>query len=127
VIERKDLPWLQGKTLLLEGDSVDRNNADYFCEFASAMVHDIPIDNLLVTTSNGSHYIAPTQYMKICRVDEYDFELIIFSHFGLEEADIWGYEKPTLVDERISLLKPMFESHGRKPDMILLSSGYSPF
>src|SRR6202035_6181226 len=31
VIDRKPLPWLKSRTLLMIGDSVDRNNLNFFC------------------------------------------------------------------------------------------------
>jgi hypothetical protein len=130
LIERKALPWLQGKTLLLVGDSVDRNNMDFFCKMVSGELIARAFDNLVVTTSNGSHYIAPTEeaQLLICRVEEYDYEIVTFSHWGLEEADVWVRvkERPRQLEERIPFLKTIFESYERKPDMILLASGYSP-
>jgi len=129
VIERKALPWLQGKTLLLVGDSMDRNNLHFFCEMVSGRLITRASDNLVVTASNGSHYIAPTfeTQLLICRVEEYDFEMVTYPHFGLEEADVWvgAQERPRQLEERIPFLKTIFESYERKPDMILLASGYS--
>jgi hypothetical protein len=131
VIERKALPWLQGKTLLLVGDSVERNNLQFFCEMVSGSLIARAFDNLVVTTSNGSHYIAPTEETRllICRVEEYDFEIVTYPHWGLQEADVFaqGRERPRQLEERIPFVKTIFESYERKPDMLLLASGYSPF
>ena len=86
-------------------------------------------DNLVVTTSNGSHYIAPTEETRllICRVEGYDFEIVTYPHWGLQEADVFakGRERPRQLEERIPFVKTIFESYERKPDMILLASGYS--
>jgi hypothetical protein len=64
---------------------------------------------------------------RICRVDEYDFEVIMFFHYGMQDKEIWTeknvYTPPGLIEERIPLLKPLLEDYGRKPDMILLASG----
>jgi len=127
VIERKALPWLQGKTLLLVGDSVERNNLQFFCEMVSGSLIARAFDNLVVTTSNGSHYIAPTEETRllICRVEEYDFEIVTYPHWGLQEADVFaqGRERPRQLEERIPFVKTIFESYERKPDMLLLASG----
>src|SRR5947207_2833659 len=127
VLERKPLPWLQGKTFLLVGDSVDRNAVNYFFELVnSSGQYERTWDNIIVTARDGSQYEAPTQHLRICRVDEYNFEMVMFFHYGLEDADVYAersVDLPRLLDERIPLLKTLIEFYGRTPDMISITSG----
>jgi hypothetical protein len=64
---------------------------------------------------------------RICRIDEYDFEIINFFHFGLFETELWEekrvYTPPGVMEQRIPMLKKLMEDYGREPDMILLASG----
>jgi hypothetical protein len=131
IIDRRPLPWLQGKTLLLVGDSVDRNNGRFFCEWAnSTNVRITSFTNLSASANEEGleeHYRVLTQ-PRVCRIDDYDFEIITFFHYGVEESDIWNdhhtYIPPGILELRINnLLKPMFENYHRKPDMIILNSG----
>jgi hypothetical protein len=136
VIDRKPLPWLQGKTLLMVGDSVDRNNLRFFCELANS-------SNTRVTTMTnfteeylGDTVLEPWNHdprdltrPRICRIDEYDFEIVMFFHYGLQDEEIWAekevYTAPGVMEKRIPLLKTLFEDYGRHPDMVLLGSGIS--
>ncbi len=136
VIDRKPLPWLQGRTLLMVGDSVDRNNLRFFCELAGS-------ENMRVTSmTNLSEVIMGDTDLepwnidpgdltrpRVCRIDEYDFEIIMFFHYGMQDEEIWTeknvYTPPGLIEKRIPLLKGLMEDYGRKPDMIILASGIS--
>jgi len=64
---------------------------------------------------------------RICRVEEYDFEIINFFHFGMHETEMWTekrvYTAPGIIDKRIPMLKQLMDDYGRQPDMILLASG----
>lgn len=66
---------------------------------------------------------------RVCRIDEYDFEIIMFFHYGMQDEEIWTeknvYTPPGLIEKRIPMLKPLLEDYGRKPDMIILASGIS--
>ena len=64
---------------------------------------------------------------RVCRIEEYDFEIINFFHYGMQDEEIWTeknvYTAPGLIEKRIPLLRGLFNDYGRKPDMILLASG----
>jgi len=134
VIDRKPLPWLQGKTLLMVGDSVDRNNLRFFCELAgSTNMRVTSMSNLsealLGDTDLDPGNIDPGDLTRprVCRVDEYDFEIIMFFHYGMQEEEIWTaknvYTPPGIMEQRVPLVKGLLADYGRRPDMIILGSG----
>jgi hypothetical protein len=63
----------------------------------------------------------------ICRVEDYDFELVSFFHYGMHEEDYFAHKpattRPSLIEERVSILSSIFAQYHRKPDIIILSSG----
>ena len=129
VLQRKPLPWLQDKTLLLIGDSVDRNNLAFFCELLNSSDHmtfiqDITYANITITTSIES-YIAPAQPVSVCRIHEYNFEVIMFWQCGFVDKDIFMDKcyMPRLFPERLPMLIQIFQYNGRVPDIISISSG----
>jgi hypothetical protein len=134
VIDRDPLPFLQNKTLLMIGDSVDRNNLRFFCELVGSW------DTRVTTMANLSEVFMGDTALhpwntdpkdltrpRICRVEEYDFEIINFFHYGLQDEETWTekevYTAPGVIEQRIPLLKQLFEDYGRTPDMIILASG----
>lgn len=134
VIDRDPLPFLHNKTLLMIGDSVDRNNLRFFCELVGSW------DTRVTTMANLSEvFVGDTALHpwntdpkdltrpRICRVEEYDFEIINFFHYGLQDEETWTekevYTAPGVLEQRIPLLKQLFEDYGRSPDMIILASG----
>jgi hypothetical protein len=64
---------------------------------------------------------------RICRIEEYNFEIISYFHYGLEEEEIWRdikiYTPPGLFERRLWILDDMFWYHDRTPDLIILASG----
>jgi hypothetical protein len=134
VIDRKPLPWLQGRTLLMVGDSVDRNNLRFFCELVNSTNMRVTTMENLSEVSFGDTDLDPFNMdpgdltkPRICRIDEYDFEIINFFHYGMLDEEIWTdkavYTPPGTIEKRIPLLRGLFENYGRRPDFILLGSG----
>jgi hypothetical protein len=129
LMDNNSFPWLRGKTLLLIGDSVDRNNAAYLCDFLKGTTRVTSLTNLNEEFSAsergaGSH---PT----VCRLEAHDFEIITFFHYGLHDQaeEIWKYKAtyapPGLFQSRIPLLKTLFATYHRQPNLITLTSGIS--
>lgn len=130
VIDRKPLPWLQGKTLLMVGDSVERNNLRFFCELVnSTNLRTTSLRNLDMGIRPGNTINEPGDITRprVCRIDEYDFEIISFFHYGLHTTEIWTdiqiYTPPEIWERRIWMLDELFWFHDRTPDMVLLASG----
>ena len=130
VIDRKPLPWLQGKTLLMIGDSIERNNLRFFCELVnSTNLRTTHLRNLDEGIQRGNVIKEPCDLTRprVCRIDEYEFEIISYFHYGLQEEDIWEdiqiYTPPGLFDRRVPILEDMFWYHERVPDLIILASG----
>jgi hypothetical protein len=134
VLDRRSLSWLQHKTVLMIGDSVDRNNLNFFCSLVNSSSVRVTSMTNFNETVIGDTDTDPTNKdpgdltkPRICRVEEYDFEIINFFHFGLHEYEMWTekkvYTAPGVYKERIPMLKKLMADYGRQPDMILLASG----
>ena len=130
VLDRKPLPWLQGRTVLLVGDAVERNNLQFFCELVNSTdVMTAPLRNIdsVLRAGNTIKEASDITRPKICRVDEYDLEIISFFHYGMQDKDIWNdkeiYTPPGLLEQRIPILFDLFYDHDRDPDIVLLASG----
>lgn len=127
VIEREPLSWLLHKTLVIIGDSVDRYLTQFFCELTDSDYRRANMTDLdsPVERDDLTFKTSPV----ICRVDYYDFEIISFSHFGMQNdsEDYWsfkkGYTNPGIMDKRIPLIGPLCEKHNRQPDMVIMGSG----
>jgi hypothetical protein len=138
VLASKPLPFMQGKTVLMVGDSIDRNHVEFFCHLVGRRTSLSAADdmtNLTPMTVFGDDIRAVDikfiTHPRVCAIEEYDFELWSFAHYGLSENGSFvdwrpQYTPPALIDERIlHLLKPMWDRYHRKPDMILMNSGTS--
>ncbi len=130
VLDRKPLPWLQGRTVLLVGDAVERNNLQFFCELVNSTdIMTTPLRNLDSVLRTGNTIKEPGDLTRpnICRVEEYDFEIISFFHYGMHDKDIWTdkkiYTPPGLLEKRIRILSELLYDHDREPDIVLLASG----
>lgn len=125
--ERQPQPWLQNKTLLLIGDSVDRYVTQYFCELTDSDYRRLSMTDLDFTNEPDDLRVKTSPV--VCRFDYYDFEIISFSHYGLQNdsEEFWefrpGYTKPGLIENRVPLLAPLLQKHNRQPDMIIMGSG----
>jgi hypothetical protein len=140
VIDRKPLPWLKSRTLLMIGDSVDRNNLNFFCSLVNSTTYPVTLRVTSMTNLSEVHISDsekdPTNkdpgdltLPRVCRVEEYDFEIINFFHYGMHDTELWKekkvYTPPGVIEKRIPMVKPLMADYGRKPDMILLASGTS--
>lgn len=130
VLERKPLPWLKGRTVLLVGDAVERNNLEFFCELVNSTdIKTTALRNIdsVLRPGNAIKEVNDLTLPKICRVKEYDFEIISFFHYGMHDEDIWkdkqGYTPPGLLEKRITLIWEFLYDHDREPDVVLLASG----
>ncbi len=125
--ERQPLSWLRNKTLLVIGDSVDRYATQFFCELVHSEFRRGNMTDLNAPNDPGylSHDTSPVR----CRIDHYDFEIVDFSHYGMQNdsEDFWsfkqGYTAPGLMENRIPLLHDLFGKYNRQPDMIIMGSG----
>jgi len=130
VIDRKPLPWLQGKTLLMIGDSIERNNLRYFCELVnSTNLRTTHLRNLDqgIRLGNTINEHSDLTRPRICRIEEYNFEIISYFNYGMQDEEIWTdlqiYTPPGLFERRIWMMDDLVWNHEREPDIILLASG----
>ncbi|GAA5984878.1 hypothetical protein JCM11641_005449 [Rhodosporidiobolus odoratus] len=139
------LPWLQGKTVLLFGDHVERTHNKDFCRFAGGKF----------ATIGKNHPLSPPRFVNgideklpganqedfdgtrpaVCYLEEYDFMLISVFHFGLanrvefeQESLLYDphFYPPVAVDDRLTrIVVPLLDSLKRPhPDLIEFSSGF---
>jgi hypothetical protein len=68
--------------------------------------------------------IANFSRTRMCRIEEYNLEIINYFFWGLDIApDDKNYNPAGYIERLFGSLKTMFDDYRRKPDMILLSSG----
>lgn len=119
------------------GDSVDRNNLRFFCELVNSTDMRVTTMSNFSEVALGDTDLEPWNYdpgdltkPRICRIEEYDFEIVNFFHYGMQDEEIWTeknvYTPPGIIDKRIPLLKDLFADYGRKPDMVIMASGTYP-
>ena len=130
VLDRKPLPWLKGRTVLLVGDAVERNNLEFFCELVNSTdIRTTPLREAhsVLRPGNTIKEASDLTRPKVCRVEEYDFEIISFFHYGMNDKDIWKdkeiYTPPGLLEQRMPILWDLLYYHDRNPDIVLLASG----
>jgi len=106
---------------------VDRYATQFFCELVNSEYRRANMTDLDAPYEHD--YLSPKTSPVICRIDYYDFEIISFSHFGLQidSDDFWsfkpGYTEPGLMENRIPMLQTLLKKHNRQPDMIIMGSG----
>ncbi|ORY89411.1 hypothetical protein BCR35DRAFT_262402 [Leucosporidium creatinivorum] len=143
--ESLPLPWLQGRTVVLFGDHVERLHNKDFCRFAGGRFVTISADHPLSPPRfvNGIDEKLPganqpnfdSSRPSVCYVEEYDFVLVSVFHFGLANRPEFEREKllldpyfypPVALDDRLShILLPILRSLDRThPDLIEFSSGF---
>ncbi|GAA6016717.1 hypothetical protein JCM11491_000217 [Sporobolomyces phaffii] len=139
------LPWLQGKTVLLFGDHVERNHNKDFCRFAGGQFATIGRDHELSPPRfvNGIDEKLPEKEQEnsdasrpaVCYIPEYDFTILSVFHYGLvnrveiERESL--LEEPTfyppvaLEDRLTHIILPILDSLNRtQPDLIEFSTGF---
>jgi hypothetical protein len=129
VIDRKQLPWLQGKTVLVLGDLVDHRILLYLCRYLvykndGAMFTHWPKFPFNTTSTEEVDSIE----MALCTIKEYDVLLMwIKSYVTFDDDPLnrgWGGPSiPATHEERIPLYKDVLGAFNKKPDMILLGGG----
>jgi len=127
IIDHKYLPFLRGRTVLVVGDSVDRYALDFACQAVTSFeAPPTVLDDFSQPYPNNSDERV-LHMPRICRIHEYDLELIFFFHYGMHETEIWDakptFTSPGIMDNRIPILKTLFDAYPRKPNLILLASG----
>lgn len=124
VLERKPLPWLQGRTVLLVGDSIDRFNLENFCRLVNSSDVRMTMNHDLSDTMPPEPSEANFSKTRICRVEEYDFEIINYFFWGMDvdERDE-GFTPEGPLVSYFEAVEKMFKNSNRWPDLISLSSG----
>ncbi|GAA6060106.1 hypothetical protein JCM10212_003514 [Sporobolomyces blumeae] len=139
------LSWLQGKTVLLFGDHVERNHNKDFCRFAGGKFATIGRDHPLSPPRfvNGIDEKLPGANQEnydgsrpaVCYIAEYDFTVVSVFHFGLANRVEFEHESllydphfypPVAVEDRLThIVLPILDSLNRtRPDLIEFSSGF---
>ncbi|KAM0747644.1 Proteophosphoglycan 5 [Meredithblackwellia eburnea MCA 4105] len=124
-----DFSWMFNKTVLLIGDSVDREHVENFCQLmgleaevvrkthrfapnptpvrsASKSVHSVEKPERL--GKRGFRVVRDAGLPRICYVPKYDFMLASVFHFGLDQEDYWRgsrmpqYSSPGMFEHRLT-------------------------
>jgi len=126
-VEQSPLSFLQGRTVLLIGDSIEWNAYKLFCDlWPTNESNDTElVERLRLQFSED--VISKTQLMdtRVCRVEKYNFELLFLWIVGMTDDEIWKHKgySPASIRARTTLIEMTFRLYPRTPDIVLLGSG----
>lgn len=138
--ETSDLPReLYNRTILLIGDSIDRNNLERSCELVNGEFTVIQPETKLWPQPEilRQEVLTPKQaekslrsYPRTCYIASIDLFLVNVYHFGLDEDEYFvtraSYKPPYKVEDRLrTIAAPLMDRIGRSPDIVTFSSGVS--
>lgn len=129
VVDRKPLPWLQNKTCLLLGDSVDRFNLDHFCVLAGD--HETGwLDPTFQIEEDGHMVETDKPAIRFCFIKEYNFMLVEFlTYIQMEDDWVWPwtmsgrFRRPRMIEQQVPHYKQIMDSLGRSPDLVVTGGG----
>jgi len=128
VIDRKPLPWLNNKTCLFLGDSIERKNLEHFCAFQG--VTTVDSEPTFEVEENGEIVRTDPPVLKTCTIAEYDLMLVQLHFYVRMEEDPWWpwtmkgrYKRPRMLEQRLPWVKQITDQLGRKPDLIVTGGG----
>lgn len=130
------------RTILVIGDSIDRNNVEYSCRLAGGKYTAILPDTIhwpqpaisVSHPADGSQWrpneYSPRSYPAICHIESIDLLLLNVFHFGLDEEEYFTwkdqYGPPYRTDDRVKeIVIPLVQKIGRKVDLVEFASGVS--
>jgi hypothetical protein len=125
----ESLSFMQNKTIILFGDSIERDHVTLFCSLMGKEAEVIKGNHKFAVTGGGGSHDAgkhPEERQKlkkdrsrrialkgmqestlprICYIEELDFMMANLYHFGLDEQDFWkgldSFHPPGSVEERL--------------------------
>lgn len=111
------LNWIKNKTVILFGDSHDRNNVAEFCSQHS-------------TKTSGSRFEVPGGHLKSkCVLPDMNFTLVGWFHYGMAEDEQEWYmgaeARPISVESRLQqLFLPDLKTTTGHPSLLILNSAF---
>ncbi|GBG72899.1 hypothetical protein CBR_g12619 [Chara braunii] len=119
------LPWLVGRTIVLVGDSQDRNAVHDVCLFIGAT------ESMHSWNGSAGSCVAPMGCPRVCRVAAYNLTIMSFFVYGLTQNESIPWTEthkeswePVLIENRLrQLLAPFLCALRLWPDLIVLNSG----
>lgn len=131
----EDIPGLRDKTVVLFGDSVDRELMTYTCDLAGGYVNQTfqdDHDNLWNTTTRPW---APNCFPRICTVPQYNLRMVNYFMYGLDSEGVWSDKSsnfwgPFTWRERFDMFVASYKNtlhRGDSPDVIFFNSGLWDF
>lgn len=118
----EELKWMQNKTMILFGDSIERDHVTLLCSILGREAEVIKGNHKLAVTGGGSSTterratkdrsrrialkgMQESTLPRVCYVEELNFMVANLYHFGLDEQDFWksldSFHPPGSVEERI--------------------------
>ncbi|KAM0749379.1 hypothetical protein T439DRAFT_357730 [Meredithblackwellia eburnea MCA 4105] len=139
----EDFPWLQGRTIALFGDSVEKRATQYICAYLGGEFDIIDPEHPLhpprpVNASNGWDYRFPNEIFKAdmlgvrgspvrCYVASLDLLILLTFHTGLDNTGFWSrmpeqWYHPWLANERVTQVLAPLLSILNRPTVDLISA-----
>lgn len=126
----ESLQWMQNKTIVLFGDSIERDHVTLFCSIIGREAEVIKGNHQFAVTAGGPSHESTTARLeerqklkkdrsrrialkglqestlpRICYIEELNFMVANVYHFGLDEQDFWkgldSFHPPGSVEERL--------------------------
>ncbi|CAD6565265.1 MAG: hypothetical protein CYPHOPRED_005355 [Cyphobasidiales sp. Tagirdzhanova-0007] len=148
----KGMEWMQNRTVVLLGDSIERDHVNLFCSILGKEAETIKGKHPLAVAAGISDSMESNERKKkdrasriafkgmqestlpkLCYVKELNFMLVNMYHFGLDEQGYWQaldqFHGPGSIEERFETQFGPFISKLRSdyrasaPDLIEISSG----
>lgn len=142
------LEWLRNRTVMLIGDSIERDHVTQFCDLLGQPVtiakgnhkYAVPVDFSATSASVKNDRLRrlalkglqESTLPRVCYIPEANFLLTNVYHFGLDELDYWKgldqFHGPGSIEERFTervqpYLKLLEQDGRQEPDIVEISSG----
>lgn len=148
--DSEGMDWLTGRTVVLIGDSIERDHVTQFCNLLGyeseiakgthkyAIKEEAKGPDSSSNSKKDKHRKLAIKGMqestlpRICHIPEYDFLLTSLYQFGLDDSDYWKtldqYHGPGGIEERfpsqVQTYLDLLENDGRgRPDLVEINSG----
>lgn len=126
---KEDMPEVRNKTVVLFGDSVDRELVIYMCRAAGGVVNSTMQDDHAVFW-NRTDKGPPNSFPRMCTVPFHNLTMLNYFMYGLDTDGFWDDERaafwgPYAWRERLEMCGKAFHTAGRgaSPDLVFFNAG----
>lgn len=120
LVQNETIPELQDKTVVIIGDSVDRNLVTFLCDKAKGTIRPTYQEDHNHEWNRSSGREVPHCFPRVCTLPFYNLTIVNYFMYGLDEQGIWNDRKdifwaPYTWRERVQMFGKTFATLGRGP------------